>query len=49
MPAFLEHAVFNSRLATGLQEVRETDNILDKHLGTAEKGWSPSLVVGRGA
>jgi len=49
MPAFLKHAVFNSQLATGLQVLRETENIPNKHLRTADKGWSSSLEVGRSA
>ena len=44
--AFPEHAVFNSQLAKSLQLVRETENMLNKHLRTADKGWPFSLGVG---
>jgi len=49
MPAFLGHTVFKSQLATGFQILRESENILNKYLRTADKGWSYSLGVGRDA
>jgi hypothetical protein len=33
----------------GLQIWRVAANILNKHLGTADKGWSYGFGVGRGA
>jgi hypothetical protein len=49
---FCHHGMARSQVADGgdaLQLWREAANILNKQSRTADKGWSSSLRVGRGA